>query len=116
MAGRYRVSACFRIGPAPSFDQASLNRYPSVEAMELNQIRYFLTLARTLHFTKAAETCNVSQPALTKAIQKLEQELGGPLFLRERNHTQLTELGRLMLQPLERAYAATLEAKSQAET
>lgn len=36
--------------------------------MELTQITYFLTLARMLHFTRAAEACNVSQPALTKAI------------------------------------------------
>ena len=83
--------------------------------MELNQIRYFVVLARTLNFTRAAETCNVSQPALTKAIQKLEEELGGPLFHRERSHTQLTDLGRLMITPLERALASAQEAKLQAE-
>ena len=83
--------------------------------MEFNQIRYFVTLARTLHFTKAAEACNVSQPALTKAIQKLEDELGGPLFLRERSNTQLTDLGRLMLPPLERALASARDAKMQAD-
>jgi len=84
--------------------------------MELTQIRYFIELARTLHFTKAAEACNVSQPALTRAIQKLEEELGGPLFRRERTHTQLTELGQTMLPPLERALASVRDAKSQAET
>jgi DNA-binding transcriptional LysR family regulator len=83
--------------------------------MEFNQIRYFVALARTLHFTKAAEACNVSQPALTKAIQKLEEELGGPLFLRERSNTQLTDLGRLMLPPLERALASARDAKMQAD-
>ena len=81
----------------------------------MNQIRYFLALARELHFTRAASACNVSQPALTKAIQKLEEELGGPLFLRERTTTQLTELGRLMLPPLERAWNAAREAREQAE-
>jgi LysR family hydrogen peroxide-inducible transcriptional activator len=79
--------------------------------MELNQIRYFVTLAQTLHFTRAAEACNVSQPALTRAIQKLEEELGGPLFHRERSLTQLTELGRHMLPPLERALGAARDAK-----
>src|SRR3954465_8380463 len=49
---------------------------------------------RLSHFTRAAESCNVSQPALTRAIQKLEQELGGRLFHRERSYTQLTELGQ----------------------
>ena len=83
--------------------------------MELSQIRYFVVLARTLHFTRAADTCHVSQPALTKAIQKLEEELGGLLFHRERNHTQLTELGQLMLPPLERAFASAQDAKRQAE-
>jgi DNA-binding transcriptional LysR family regulator len=43
--------------------------------MELHQIRYFLALTRSLNFTRAAETCNVTQPALTKAVQKLELEL-----------------------------------------
>ncbi len=66
--------------------------------MEMHQIRYFLAVAEDLNFTKAAERCNVSQPALSRAIQALEQELGGPLFRRERSHTHLSELGR-MVQP-----------------
>lgn len=37
--------------------------------MEMQQIRYFVALAQTLNFTRAAEHCNVSQPALTRAIQ-----------------------------------------------
>lgn len=65
--------------------------------MEMQQIRYYLTLSETLNFTRAAERCNVSQPALTRAIQALEDELGGPLFHRERANTHLTELGRMML-------------------
>jgi len=64
--------------------------------MELHEIRYFLALGKTLNFTKAAQVCNVSQPALTRAIQKMEDELGGLLFSRERNNTHLTELGRLL--------------------
>ena len=65
--------------------------------MEMQQVRYFVALARTLNFTRAAEQCNVSQPALTRAIQQLEHELGGPLFHRERGNTHLSELGRMML-------------------
>jgi len=68
--------------------------------MELREIRYFLALARTLNFTRAAEACGVTQPALTRAIQKLERELGGPLFARERGSTHLTTLGRLVLPQL----------------
>ncbi len=83
--------------------------------MELNQIRYFVELARILNFTRAAEACHVTQPALTRAIQKLEEELGDPLFRRERRHTQLTELGRLMLPSLQRALASAHDARMQAD-
>jgi DNA-binding transcriptional LysR family regulator len=82
--------------------------------MELFQVRYFLALARTLNFTRAAEACNVSQPALTRAIQRLEEELGGPLLHRERSLTQLTALGRAMLPHLEAAWAAADAAAGQA--
>ena len=74
--------------------------------MELHQVRYFLALARSLNFTRAAEQCNVTQPALTKAVQKLEYELGGSLIHRERQLTQLTDLGKLVLPMVERTLAA----------
>src|SRR5205823_4496058 len=64
------------------------------------------------NFTKAAEECNVAQPSLTRAVQKLEEELGGSLFHRERANTHLTELGRLMLPHLEQTYAASQAAKA----
>ncbi|WP_161973794.1 LysR family transcriptional regulator [Hwanghaeella grinnelliae] len=83
--------------------------------MELYQIRYFLAVSRTLNFTRAAEDCNVSQPALTRAIQKLEQELGAPLFRREGRRTHLTDLGRAMLPPLQQSLEAAEQAKEQAE-
>ena len=77
--------------------------------MEMQQVRYFVALARTLNFTRAAEQCNVSQPALTRAIQQLEHELGGPLFHRERGNTHLSELGRMML-----PYLETVEGQARA--
>jgi len=83
--------------------------------MEMQQVRYFAALARTLNFTRAAEQCNVSQPALTRAIQQLEHELGGPLFHRERNNTHLSELGRLMQPYLESVEASTHAAKQAAQ-
>jgi DNA-binding transcriptional LysR family regulator len=69
--------------------------------MELSQVRYFITLCKTLNFTRAAEQCNVTQPAFSRAVQRLEDELGGPLVFRERSLTQLTELGRAMRPHLE---------------
>lgn len=80
--------------------------------MEMHQVRYFLSMARHLNFTRAAEECDVTQPSLTRAIQKLEEELGGPLFRRERSKTHLTELGRLMLPHLERTYEGAETAKT----
>ena len=64
--------------------------------MEFQDIRYFLALSRTLSFTKAAKDCGVSQPTLTRAIRKMEDELGGLLFSRERSNTHMTELGKLI--------------------
>ncbi len=83
--------------------------------MEMQQVRYFLALSRTLNFTRAAEQCNVTQPALTRQIQLLEHELGGPLFHRERANTHLSELGRMMLPYLETILTQTEQAKAQAQ-
>ena len=79
--------------------------------MNLIQIRYFLALAESLSFTRAATACNVTQPALTKSIRKLEEELGGPLVLRERNNSQLTELGAAMVPLLQQTYEAATAAR-----
>lgn len=62
--------------------------------MDFNQVRYFLALANSLNFTRAAEHCYVSQPALTQAIKRLEIELGGDLICRNGRDTELTELGK----------------------
>jgi DNA-binding transcriptional LysR family regulator len=82
--------------------------------MELHEIRYFLALGRTLNFTRAAELCHVTQPALTRAIQKMEDELGGLLFSRERNNTHLTELGRVLQPHLAEMMARAEAAKDAA--
>ncbi|MCS3446071.1 MULTISPECIES: LysR family transcriptional regulator [Bradyrhizobium] len=83
--------------------------------MELHQVRYFLAVASTLNFTRAAEQCNVAQPALTKGIQKLEQELGGQLIYRERRLTQLTDLGKAVLPMLERTLASAEAVRRRAQ-
>ena len=51
--------------------------------MEMHQIRYFLALCEERSFTRAARRCGISQPSLTNAIIRLEQELGGALFQRK---------------------------------
>ena len=84
--------------------------------MEMHQVRYFLAVARELNFTRAAESCNVAQPSLTRAIKQLEDELGGELFRRERNLSHLTELGHRMLPMLQQCYDSALTAKSLAQS
>ena len=79
--------------------------------MEMHQVRYFLAVAHELNFSRAAEKCNVSQPSLSRAVQQLEGELGGPLFHRERHLTHLTELGEMVRPHLETVYEAAVEAK-----
>ena len=64
--------------------------------MDIHHIRYFLAVCETRNFTRAAERCNVTQPALSRAIQQLEDEVGGLLFRRERNLTHITDLGALL--------------------
>ena len=82
----------------------------------MHQIRYFLAVCETLNFTRAAEACNVSQPSLTRAIKGLEDELGGPLFRRERNNTHLTGLGEMMRPHLSQVLIETDAAKERAKS
>ena len=68
--------------------------------MTLTELRYIVTLAQEQHFGRAAESCHVSQPTLSIAVKKLEDELGVALFERAKTHVHPTAIG---LQILERA-------------
>ena len=61
--------------------------------MTLTELRYVIALARERHFGHAADKCNVSQPTLSVAIKKLEDELGVILFERASNEVRVTEIG-----------------------
>ena len=61
--------------------------------MELQQLRYFASVADLANFTRAAEQCNVSQPSLSQQIINLEKELGHKLFHRLGRKAVLTEAG-----------------------
>jgi hypothetical protein len=61
--------------------------------METNQVRYFLALCEEQNFTRAAKRCGVSQPSVSNAIRRLEEELGGDLFHRTKNGAKLSPRG-----------------------
>jgi LysR family hydrogen peroxide-inducible transcriptional activator len=65
--------------------------------MELHQLRYFVAVAQTGNFSRAAERCHVSQPSLSQQILKLEHRLGQALFHRLGRRVVLTDAGRLLL-------------------
>jgi DNA-binding transcriptional LysR family regulator len=65
--------------------------------MELRHLRYFVGVATELSFTRAAQKLHVAQPALSRQIRQLEEELGTRLFARERSGVQLTPAGRAFL-------------------
>ncbi|MHB1119926.1 MAG: LysR family transcriptional regulator [Bellilinea sp.] len=65
--------------------------------MEIHQLTYFVAVAQTGSFSRAAEQCLVTQPSLSQQIIKLEQELGEQLFDRLHRRVVLTEAGRILL-------------------
>src|SRR5581483_2780419 len=108
--------ALILVGGLARASAAVMHGCRDASTMEMHQVRYFLTVARTLNFTRAAEQCNVSQPALTRAIRQLEEELGGDLLRREGKLSHLTELGQRMLPLMQQCYDSALAAKSLASS
>lgn len=73
--------------------------------MTLTELRYIVALAKERHFNRAAESCFVSQPTLSVAVKKLEDELGVVLFERTKNDVRLTEVGARVVEQAERTLA-----------
>lgn len=79
--------------------------------MDLVQLRYFLKVVECCNFTHAASACNISQPALSQQISKLEKELGSSLFDRQGRRAQLTPVGHILKESAERILLLVDETK-----
>lgn len=82
--------------------------------MELRHLRYFLTLAETLHFARAAEQLEISPPALTKQIQEIERYLGVQLFQRTKRSVRLSSAGEVFLEQARRTLQQAVRAEEAA--
>ena len=65
--------------------------------MELRHLRYFQAVAEELSYSRAAERLHIAQPALSRAVQEIELELGGPVLDRNRRRVSLTPAGKVLL-------------------
>src|SRR5712692_3968337 len=77
--------------------------------IQIHQLAYFVAVARTRHFTRAAESVHVAQPSLSRQIRTLERELGASLFNRARGNVTLTPAGEALL-PLARRILADVDS------
>lgn len=83
-----------RLGPLRS----RLHSGTGVTIMELRQIRYFITVAEHLSYSKAARELHVSVSPLSRQVRQLEDEFGVSLFTRDRRRVELTDAGRMFLE------------------
>lgn len=81
--------------------------------MEIQQLEYFRTVAKTEHMTRAAEKLNISQPALSKSISNIEKEMGLPLFDRQGRSIFLNKYGQLFLKSVDNILAEYYKAKQE---
>ncbi|MDY0013755.1 MAG: LysR substrate-binding domain-containing protein [Rhodocyclaceae bacterium] len=79
--------------------------------MTLTDLRYLVALARERHFGRAAEKCHVSQPTLSVAIKKVEDELGVMLFERSATEVKITETGRRVVDQAEKVLLEASQIK-----
>ena len=81
--------------------------------MELDQLRHFLKVAEHTSFTRAAQEVELSQPALSRSISRLEEELGQPLFERQTRKVSLTDAGNMLLDKARQILTLVDDAKAQ---
>src|SRR5208282_1692736 len=88
-----------RLRPQTCGDRPGICAVPGRQrAMTLNELRYLVAIAQEKSFGRAAQRCFVSQPALSVAIQKLEEELGTQLFERGKSEISVTPVGERVVE------------------
>src|SRR5689334_20763525 len=80
--------------------------------MDFHALSCFVEIAKELSFSKAARHLNITQPPLTRKIQRLESEWGVKLFIRDHRGVQLTDAGRLLLRGVDSVFAAADRLKA----
>lgn len=81
--------------------------------MDIDQLRYFLKVAERQNFTRAAEELAISQPALSRSIQRLEEELGQPVLERKSRSVALTDAGMLLQARAQQALSILEDTKAE---
>src|SRR6266542_2259250 len=69
-----------------------------IRAMDVRALRYFVEVVLRGGFTRAGESLHVTQPAISKMVKALEEEVGAPLLVREKRRVTLTEAGQLVFE------------------
>src|SRR6478736_9522047 len=114
-----RMSDCGRTAQCRVFGLAHTFGNTQPWRMELRHLRYFAAVASHGSFSRAANNLHLTQPALSRQVKDLEEELGVPLFLRGTNAVTLTEAGELFYEEardlLARADQAILRVRGQAK-
>lgn len=104
------VSVGELIGPTATSKPAE---HPSSDPLDLDlrRLRYFVVLAEHLHFGRAAERLNITQPVLSRQIRRLEQDVGVDLLLRSSRHVELTVAGHQLVEDAETLLASAKAIK-----
>jgi DNA-binding transcriptional LysR family regulator len=84
--------------------------------MELTHLRYFYNVAKSRSFVRGARLSHVTPPAVSKAIKKLEEELGTPLLVRTTRHTSLTQTGEVLFEECQQVFDAVERLERALET